>query len=970
MLIIYTKICNFSLAQVLRILLHFLSEMKKILIFGAILSFLACAPAVSAVRDSANVNLRTKTTTERNISRSNNTDTGRTATTRNVVSRNATPKTTTRAGTLRFTPQPTRVAITRPERQVGRTATTRAANLRTTTAREATATTVAETRTGAAYNKCKDAYFQCMDQFCQLKNDDYRRCSCSARIYNLKSVRANIGETNSKITEFTENLDVVGLTAAQATAMHTASDGENALAADTSASKALLEAIMNSIRGNDATVSGKLSDLNSINISFDTSNAFGLTDTAQVIASYDGTELYNAVYPSCRGAVAADCTDAALQRAVTAYLMAIEQDCNTVQTALENKQKELKSAIREGGAMLDLARVENRRKHNSDTLTDCINNIENAIVSEQVCGANYHKCLDNGEFIDVSTGAPISGVKRFYELANLLKFDSGKDAVDQQLSKIAGNQKFVKAFESKTKKFAKDSLDKCTEIADTAWAEYLDRALLAIYYAQQSKVETIKNGCFDLISTCYTDKEAAITAAMSSLIDGTSELSLMPGKIVLTQQMCNDYIESCNNMFADDENNQNIITDYITMQTDKDRLDACRAIAQQCFSDFGGTNYENFYYPSSGLFKTTGVDTIAYTTDGDNNPVLKDRTTTSLDWFTLYRYDENGKRETDSAGNPIYVSECAKRVASVSQCADIVAKAFGGLDTIIGFQDETGYGTYSYKDPSTAPTTDKVAFAYGWAMADNIDSDTSIWTDDYKFQNRRLRPTGIATDVYNNIIDSLSTQCMNNQGKFIEAQFIDHTRYGASDDANGDVCRLSTERCCPDNEHYCAYEYYDVDNLNCAYGLLWYEAGNATGIVKVHNENMCPKDYSLQTDTRAWGICSCWENGGRRSKNGLSSKCMSVLPIHTPREIYDAPCDNSGWSDSQTKTLKVSTLSDNGKPYIIYNTDGKNPVDFWCSQTTSSSTEQPLQPGLNADTNQVCPITGCDYIPEDLPKGI
>ena len=213
------------------------------------------------------------------------------------------------------------------------------------------------------------------------------------------STRQNIIDTNNKLTEFTENLDAVGLSAAQATAMHTASDGENALVADTSASKALLTAIMNSIRGGDTPVGGAMSDLNNINLSFDTVNMFGLTDTAAVIASYNGTELYNAVYPSCRNIVAADCNNASLQHAVTAYLMAIEQDCNTVQTALESKQKDLRAAVRESSAMLDLARIENRNKHNSDNMATCIGNVEAAVLSEEVCGANYHKCLDNGEFI-------------------------------------------------------------------------------------------------------------------------------------------------------------------------------------------------------------------------------------------------------------------------------------------------------------------------------------------------------------------------------------------------------------------------------------------------------------------------------------------------------------------------------------------------------------------------------------------
>ncbi|MBO4480777.1 MAG: hypothetical protein J5742_04145 [Alphaproteobacteria bacterium] len=918
--------------------------MKKILIFGAIVGLLLDAPAMSAVRDGVAVGTRAKATsqsgevtqarTSTTILRSNNTDSNvRSSNLRGVAPRTSDTR-TTRAGALKIGNLTTRTTNTRPVIQVGRTATNATRNgsnrgaIMARVAESNTAKTMAETRTGAAYTRCKDAYFQCMDQFCQLKNDEYRRCSCSDRIRNLSSVRNNITETNNKLTEFAENLDMVGLTAAQATAMHTASDGENALATDTSASKALLNAIMKSIRGQDSTVSGKLSDLNSINLSFDTSNAFGITDTAQIIASYNGTELYNAVYPSCRNAVTSDCNDASLQRAVTAYLMAIEQDCNTVQTALENKQKELKGAIREGSAMLDLARIENRKKHNSDNLATCINNIENAILSEQVCGANYHKCLDNGEFIDVSTGAPISGVVNFYELGNLLKFDAGRDAMNQKLSQNSNNQKFLKSFEAKTKQFAKDALDKCTEIADTAWSEYLDRALLSIYYAQQSKVETIKNGCFDLISACYEDKDAGITAAMASLIDGTSEISLMPDKIVLTKQMCSDYINSCNNMFANEEENQNIIADYIAKQTNKDTLDACRAIVQQCFSNFGGTNYENFYYPSSGLFTTNGfVDAAVYDSNtGDAIPKTKP---TALDWFTLYKYDVNGNRELDeNTHDPIYVSECAKQVASVSSCADLVEQAFGGLDLVVAQQRlSTTYGMYEYLAPGTAipsgtPVPNEFAYAYGWAKSDDLSASSNIWdAPDYKFQNRRLRPTGVATEIYNNIIDTLSTQCMNVQGKFIEPQFIDHNFYRYPD------------KICIVNWQDVAMFYSPLISQN--YGTL-----GGTG-----DEYLCPRDYMLTVDTTAWGACSCWENGGRRSKHGLSSKCSAIIPVQ--QEAQDAICDNS----------------------MQLNTTNQDPTfDTWCTSQ------------IKLETNQVCPFNDqsptCD-IPTDpvtdeslIPTGI
>lgn len=875
--------------------------MKKILIFGAFLGFFACTPAFAAVRDggaSSSRTTSTKTTQTRTTTPVARTSTG------DGDARNLTPIRTntvqTRAGTLRTTGAPRTTATrTRTSVRSGGTpanATRSGAGATTRTTARATTPqtgTVVETRTGAAYNQCKNAYFQCMDQFCQLKNDDYRRCSCSSRIYDLIAQRTNLSETGAKLTEFTENLDIVGMSTAQATAIRTASDGENALTADTSASKALLTAIMNSIRGEDATVAGKMSGLNSINLSFDTSVAFGTSDNGQLIASYNGTELYNAVYAACRSAVKNDCNDAALQRAVTAYLMAIEQDCNTVQTALGAKQKELKAAIREGSAMLDLARVENRQKHNSDDKATCIANVEAAVLSEQVCGTGYHKCLDNGEFIDITTGAPIAGVVNFYELANILNFDFGKSAAEQKLAQNPRNRTFVKNFETKTKKFAADALDKCTEIADSVWQDYLDKALLDIYYAQRAKVETIKTGCFDLISSCYSDREASITAAMSALIDGSTELLLQPDKIVLTNQMCSDYIASCDNMFGD-----NIISDYIATQTQTDTLAACRAIAEQCFSNFGGTNYENFYRPTSGLFTPNTADSLISTIKITNS---------ALDWFALYEYDDNGERVG-------YKSECAKQIASMPNCVGQIESVFGGLDAVIADQsiDSMSYGIYKY----TAPRHNKDAHAYGWAMRD---AEGAIdWSDEtYEFKNRRLRPSGVATEIYNRIIDNLTTQCLNIDGKFVEAQFIDRQNYPSESNS---LCLFSWQ----DLDYYKPNAY---SFLGSNYGM----GGGASGY-----ENMCPQGYIQNVDTFAWGACLCWENGGRRSKNGLATKCMPVIAVD---EALDAQCDSNVQSINQS---------------------GFEPAhDKWCTSTIKSETDQVCP--FN-DQNVNCPVQNY-YVP-------
>ena len=127
---------------------------------------------------------------------------------------------------------------------------------------DATPALMSSTRTGAEYERCKNTYFSCMDQFCMLKNDDYRRCSCNDRVFALDEERQVLQSAGEKITVFNEQLDVVGMTASQAEAMRKESEGEQALTGDNSASKALLQAIMNSIRGEDGTVAGKYAGLN------------------------------------------------------------------------------------------------------------------------------------------------------------------------------------------------------------------------------------------------------------------------------------------------------------------------------------------------------------------------------------------------------------------------------------------------------------------------------------------------------------------------------------------------------------------------------------------------------------------------------------------------------------------------------------------------------------------------------------
>ncbi|MDO4423691.1 MAG: hypothetical protein Q4C08_02740 [Pseudomonadota bacterium] len=799
--------------------------MKKILIFTG--NLLACIGiANGAIRDGTAVS---RTKSEKNIVQTQS----RTATT---PRRATTPRTTTLAP--RQTVATERTAV----KKSARTTNSRpSAKPMTVIPRAASDSdfSMSSTRTGAEYEQCKNTYFSCMDQFCSLKNDQYRRCSCNDRVFALTEKRNTLTDAGEQLNVFTENLEVVGMTAAQASAMRNETEGESALTNDNSASKALLQAIMNSISGKDSNVGGKYSDLNSINISFDTVNAFGMTDSGQAIAAYNGNALYSAVYPQCREAVRKDCNNASLQRAVTAYLMAIEQDCNTVQTAIENTQKQMKAAVREGSAMLDLARVENRKKHNSSDITTCINEVETAILSEQVCGANYHKCLDNGEFIDISTGKPIIGVEDFYKLASLLQFSEGVEAADQKLSQNQKNRPFVTNFEKRVKQFAADALDKCVENADTVWAEYLDKAMLAIYYAQQDKVAEIKQGCFEYISACYASGDTAITSALSE-ISKENAIVLQPDKIALNQRLCTDYIKSCDGMF-----DNNIIQEYVDNMKQTDLETACRAVVKQCFDRYGGTNYENFFYPYSGLFNT-----------GE-----------ALDWFTLYEY-KDGTLDTST-----YKSECAQQLSKIPACNDpkLIEDVFGGFNL-----KNTNYGIYVNE----------------------------------KFENGKPRSRGVATEVYNQIVSILTTQCTNMQGRFLEKHWINKNTY------NPDTpCLMATPN----------------ENMQKHYFIA-------------PNEDMCPRDYALSVDTKSWGACLCWENGARRSKWGKSAKCVPALPVSTAA--------NDGICSSQETNI-ISCIKDDKNITKCSYTDKENqtvavdknfPETHWCTQKTTTL------------SNQVCPL--------------
>ncbi|MCL1902753.1 MAG: hypothetical protein FWG18_03975, partial [Alphaproteobacteria bacterium] len=647
-------------------------------------------------------------------------------------------------------------------------------------------------------------------------------------------------------------------TAAQAAAMKKATEGENAMTADKSAAKALLNAIMNSIRGEDTNVGGKFTDLNSIAIRMDTAASFGAIDDATAISSYNGANLYTAIYGRCREAVRADCTDASLQRAVTAYLMAIEQDCNTVQRMLDEAKKQLTANVREGGAMLNLARVENRQKHNALDATACLRQVEEAITSEQVCGTNYRKCLDNGQFIDVTTGRPFIGVVNFYQLANLLNFAYGTDVIDQRLAQMQSNRAFVTNFESRVRQFAEPVLDKCRDIAKDVWADYLDKAMLDIHYAQREKVAEIKAGCMDFVSACYMNGEKALTASMSSLV--YDAVSAQPDFVKVSDEICREYIQACDYMFAGTQA-ESIVAQYIENRRDTDLRVSCRAVVKQCFDRFGGNDYANFYNRSSGLFATGQA----------------------LDWFSFEAFEwvcpllppcmENEKIWKRVEVRP---SQCARQLMSISACNPNCDEPNAPADCKNFARDLFG-GFYKYINGANV--------SYGnynpiVKVPELIQRDSNFASPVYFMNNvYENKLTGVATEVYYQTVKILENQCYNYLGRFVEkryinpaynpsrvcfAQFVGSNAYGGLEVPYV----IQTNK---PSDSYWAQETTPPLGGCCPNGLAPEETDGL--FLCKGQENMCPSGYEGTIDTASWGACHCWENGGRRSGDGTKIRC-------------------------------------------------------------------------------------------------
>ncbi len=427
--------------------------------------------------------------------------------------------------------------------------------------------TVATNTFGDGYDECQAAYFTCMDQFCALQNESYRRCICSSKLETVKARERALSQTTVQLQDFKDlNLDAILKTPAEVKAMLSATEGEKKLAKkrDNSASMQKLTAITDVLEG---TRTNALSMTGQLDAGGDIKQIWTTTDliSGANIANLTGESLYNAVHSQCAELVAPQCpSKSTLSMVMSAYGMYIENDCETLLTALNKQATNANTAIRQTNREMNMARLENYDAHNSVAINDCVAGVRADLTADTACGANYVHCLDlTGRYLNRVTGEPIY-TANFYEL-------NGQVSLLGDVLTNTTNAKIVAELNRK-KEFANHTLETCRDIADEVWNEFMRQAITEIYQGQQEKIRQVKNECMDVVTTCYDE-----TTAQLRDYSNIEEQMLLGDRLELSEEMCEEKMATCSNLYGGGSVGlQLLITEMRKITENK--------IAQNCFA--------------------------------------------------------------------------------------------------------------------------------------------------------------------------------------------------------------------------------------------------------------------------------------------------------------------------------------------------------------------------------------------------
>lgn len=570
-------------------------------------AYCACIGAVNAaVRDATSISRTTstaKTLSTRNVSSQPRT------TVTNTERTNTTARRTQSAATATRTARSTQPTVARTTSStVSRAATPRTGGRGSTQSgsgnvvsvsrsatQQKTARAATNTQTfGTGYNTCRDAYFTCMDQFCAKQNESYRRCVCSSRLAEIQSRERALGVAADSLQNFHDlNIEVIPKTAAEVKAMLTATAGESVATTkkDNSAAASQLAGIsevLSKTKKSAMSTQGTLDIAGDINAIWSTTDLTGGAN----IADLTGEALYNAVHAQCATIMESYCPTAATQTMViSAYGMYIENDCSALINSLDKKAIAANSTIRQTEREMQTARLENYNAHNSSSINDCIASVRADITADTACGTDFVHCLDvSGRYLNRDTGEPIYTAD-FYQLETQVSLSG--DVLTNQTNRLV-----VAELQSK-RKFAQNSLNTCTDLADDVWDEFMRQALREIYQGQQERIRKVKDECLSVVSACYDEQNQSLKD-----FSNVKEQLLLGQRLELSEEMCKEKLNACSNLYGD----LSLLVEAMHNITDQQIGKQCRVTLQEYAADLCATasNDTQHSYPYACRTYTPG----------------------------------------------------------------------------------------------------------------------------------------------------------------------------------------------------------------------------------------------------------------------------------------------------------------------------------------------------------------------------
>lgn len=431
----------------------------------------------------------------------------------------------------------------------------RSANNIAGTARVARATAVFNdvSKIGGGYSQCRESYNTCMDQFCATANDTYRRCYCSEKINEFRDTENALDQATLLLKQFEDNnLNSIDKTAAEVTAMYSATAGESAIKNDTSGAASVLSEIGDLLSGKKkATSNSKASDaISGMSLDFtsdigdvwgdnNSDSMFGGSGGGEDLSKLEGKDLYASANKQCLQLVKDTCnSDAITNMTVSAYNILISQDCNAYNKSIETKKQTVQKTVREAEKILRDARLDEYRDHNSADVNECIGKVKAAITTDTACGENYKKCLDyTGLYINATTGEPIYSA-HLQDLPKLIKLDGANGNV------ISANGKFNDFLDDK-RVFVEKALETCRDKSEVVWTEFKRSALIEIAQAQDERIEEVKSSCVSTMGECYNAQTGALTDMDTTTAQSSGALGAYASRA-----MCADKVAACASIYA------------------------------------------------------------------------------------------------------------------------------------------------------------------------------------------------------------------------------------------------------------------------------------------------------------------------------------------------------------------------------------------------------------------------------------